>query len=146
MQRTPLDSLLRLRDQELDEAKKLLSEALARAMTASDAVKGAEQNMVRERDAALDLASDDRVVEAYSRWLPIGRAALDRARAREQDAALDVESCRTRVNLARSALEAAQKLAEKRAKEEQELAQKREQAMLDDLSARRVIQERTRDL
>ncbi|MFT8718999.1 flagellar export protein FliJ [Acetobacter sp.] len=140
MPRTPLDALLRLRRQELDEAKKLLAEALARAMTASDAVKSAEQDMVRERDIAMDLSADDRVVESYSRWLPKGRMALERARKQEQEASIDVESCRVRVNLARTALEAAENLSEKRAKEAQELAEKREQAMLDDLSARRATQ------
>ncbi|MFT8895739.1 MAG: flagellar FliJ family protein [Acetobacter sp.] len=143
MPSSPLDSLLKIRKQELDEAKKLLSEALARAMTASDAVKAAEQNMVRERDLALDFSADDQVVEAYSRWLPIGRAALDKARLREQDASMEVESCRTRVNMARSALEAAEKLAEMKAKEQQELAQKKEQAMLDDLAMRRATQKKT---
>ncbi|AQS83624.1 MAG: flagellar FliJ family protein [Acetobacter aceti] len=140
MPSSPLDSLLKIRKQELDEAKKLLSEALARAMTTSDAVKAAEQNMVRERDIALDFSADDQVVEAYSRWLPIGRIALDKARLSEQDAAMEVEACRTRVNMARSALEAAEKLAEIRAKEQQELAQKKEQAMLDDLAMRRATQ------
>ncbi|BCI65924.1 flagellar FliJ family protein [Acetobacter aceti] len=143
MPSSPLDSLLKIRKQELDEAKKLLSEALARAMTASDAVKAAEQNMVRERDLALDFSADDQVVEAYSRWLPIGRAVLDKARSREQDASMEVESCRTRVNMARSALEAAEKLAEMKAKEQQELAQKKEQAMLDDLAMRRATQKKT---
>lgn len=140
MPSSPLDSLLKIRKQELDEAKKLLSEALARAMTTSDAVKAAEQNMVRERDIALDFSADDQVVEAYSRWLPIGRIALDKARLSEQDAAMEVEACRTRVNMARSALEAAEKLAEIRAKEQQELAQKKEQVMLDDLAMRRATQ------
>ncbi|MCH4092111.1 flagellar FliJ family protein [Acetobacter sp.] len=142
MPSSQLDSLLKIRKQELDEAKKLLSEALARAMTASDAVKAAEQNMVRERDMALDFSADDQVVEAYSRWLPIGRAALDKARLSEQDASMEVESCRTRVNMARSALEAAEKLAEMQAKERRELAQKKEQAMLDDLAMRRATQKK----
>ncbi|MBV1837944.1 flagellar export protein FliJ [Acetobacter estunensis] len=137
MPRTPLDSLLKIRRLELDEAKKLLSEALARSVTASDAVKNAEQDMVRERNAAIDLAANDQAVEAYSRWLPVGRAALDRARRSERDATAEVESCRMRVNLARSALEVAEKLAEKRAKEQQVLAEKREQAALDDLSAQK---------
>ncbi len=137
MPRTPLDSLLRLRRQELDEAKRLLSEALAQAMTAAEAVKTAEQNMVSERDIALDLSADDRTVEAYSRWLPIGRAALDRARALEQDAASGVQASRTRVNMARSALEVAEKLAESRAREAQARADRQEQNMIDDLSARR---------
>ena len=143
MSSSPLDSLLKIRKQELDEAKKLLSEALARAMTASDAVKAAEQNMVRERDQALDFSADDQVVEAYSRWLPVGRVALDKARLSEQDASMEVESCRTRVNMARSALEAAEKLAEMRAKEQQELAQKKEQAMLDDLAMRRATRKKS---
>ena len=142
MPNSPLDALLRLRQQDLDEARKLLSEALARAMLAADDVKAAEQNMVRERDAAMDLSADDRIVEAYSRWLPTGRATLDRARSREQDAAVDVESCRARVNLARSALEVAEKLAEKRARQQMKQAEKREQAVLDDLAARRVTRDR----
>ncbi|GBR06127.1 flagellar FliJ family protein [Acetobacter oeni] len=137
MARSPLDSLLRLRRQELDEAKRLLSEALAQAMTAANAIKNAEQNMVKERDIALDLSADDRTVETYSRWLPIGRAALERARKQEQDAAAGVQSSRTRVNMARAALEVAEKLAESRAKEEQARQDKKEQNTLDDLSARR---------
>lgn len=137
MSRNPFDSLLRLRRQDLDEARKLLSEALAHAMNAANAVKIAEQNMVRERDAAMDLASDDQVVEAYSRWLPVGRAALEQARRREEEAAVDVEASRTRVNLARVALEAAEKLAEMRANEERARRERREQAQINDLAARR---------
>ncbi|NHO32946.1 flagellar FliJ family protein [Acetobacter fallax] len=137
MPRSPLDSLLRLRRQELDEAKRLLSEALAQAMMAAEAVKTAEQNMVNERDIALDLSADDRTVETYSRWLPIGRAALERARKLEQDAATGVQSSRTRVNMARAALEVAEKLAEARAQEEQARRDRQEQNALDDLSARR---------
>lgn len=138
MPRSSLDSLLRLRRQELDEARRILSDAIAQAMSAAEAVKTAEQDMVTERDAALDLSADDRTVEAYSRWLPRGRAALDQARRQEQNAATAVQAGRTRVTMARAALEATEKLIESRAQEERARQEKQEQNVIDDLSARRV--------
>ncbi|MBO1358243.1 MULTISPECIES: flagellar FliJ family protein [Acetobacter] len=136
MPSSALPSLRRLRKQELEEAQTMLAAAQARAMIAADAVKIAEQNLLNEREAAMDFSADDHVVEAYSRWLPVGRAALERARGLEQDAAMEVEASRTRLTLARAAFEAVEKLMEIRRQEKEAASRRKEQNTLDDIAGR----------
>ncbi|MEE8663840.1 MAG: hypothetical protein SOH81_09715 [Acetobacter sp.] len=137
---SPLDALLRLRRQEVDDARQLMIKAQQDVKTASDNIKIAEQAIIAAHEAAMDLNSGDHIVEAYSLWLPTGKAVVSQARASEGKALTELASARINLTLARSALQAAEKLEEKRLHEKKEQAMRMEQNQIDEsaLSAWRL--------
>ena len=106
-----LTTLHRLRQRALDAA----AQALAAAQTAQDqaeaAAHAAHRRLDTEREAAEDLAADDAAVEAYTAWLPRGRAALAEAEAAGTRAMEVTNLARHRLAAARVAMEAVDLLA-----------------------------------
>jgi len=128
-----IESLLRLRRQEMSEAERNFGVMQALEADAAALVTQAEQQLVQEQVAASDPAADDAVVEAFAIWLPVGRRALKLARERERAAALDKSYARSALILAQAAVRAVETVVEERAQSEMKAATRHEQAMLDDM-------------
>jgi hypothetical protein len=136
MARNPLAVLLRLRRQAVDSAQAELAMQRTEAAQASDAVRRAEGVIVEEREAAMALAADDRLVEAYIAWLPKGQAEVVRARgvlARTESAVVLAEAT---LSAARAGAEAVEKIIALQADAERSALEARAQAMLDEAGSR----------
>lgn len=136
MRQMPLDTLIRLRGQELDAAEKAFAEVNAREAAAEKKLQRAQQKLLAEQKLASDPAADDMVVEAFSRWLPTARKAIADAREACRQAALDRDCARAALIAARAALKAVRKLEEEQARERARVMQRREQASLDEFALR----------
>jgi flagellar export protein FliJ len=102
MKRRALQTVLRLRHLAVDEAKRALAEKLA-AETDADAMEHMAQTAIRrEADAASALDAGDGAVEAFAAWLPHGRAALEQARRRRNEAEMAVTQARAALKVARA--------------------------------------------
>ena len=76
-----LQVALRIRRVSLDDAKRQLTEAIGREDDAKNVLDAAERAIHEQTEAAADPASNDAAVEALSRWLVTGRAAVTAARS-----------------------------------------------------------------
>jgi flagellar protein FliJ len=128
-----LESLLRLRHSAVAAAHSALSAALQAAGQASEASREAERAVQRELRLVADSDGDDDMVEAFARWLPLGHARAESARARERLAEAEVERCRAELTSSQVALKIVEDLhAERRAAATRErLAQ--EQKRIDEI-------------
>jgi hypothetical protein len=136
MRRDALATLLRLRESEVDEAKRALAACLRKEEELTRAEREAEAALRQERAAAEDLRADDVAVEAYAAWLPRGRAAL--AAAQEQRVRAEACTAHARAVLAASRA-AAQVIAERiesRAAIERMERARRQQLALDEAGQR----------
>lgn len=136
-----LQTLLRLRRSDTEEARLALTEAIATETAVSALVVLADQRILGEARAALSLGADDGAVEAYARWLPIGRREATQARVRLGRATSDVGAARITLMLARKAELA---IEQRVARVEREMLVKRsraEQAELDEIAARTAASE-----
>lgn len=134
-----LNTLLRIRRTSLDDAQHALAEALRhqqRMQTLSEA-EGSRYAM--ETVAALDLTAGDEAVDAFARWLPIGREAVATARGAEQEASGDMDRARVVLGLARAAYRSVELLIEKRTEEARQLRDRKEQQAMDELGTRRLL-------
>lgn len=136
MDRTPLDTLIALREQELDRIEALFSEAVSRELAAEALLSSAENLILEEQRLASNPAADDADVEAFSRWLPLGRQKVDSARKGCEQATLDREVVRSALIEARAAMEAVGKVREERRERERQDALRKEQNVLDELGLR----------
>ena len=109
------------------------TEGLARAKA-----EEAEARIAQEGHAAASLAGGDEVVEAYATWLPVGRAYAVATRAACDKIQCDVSVARAALAAARAAAEAAQQLLADRAAERAMEADRRSQAVMDEVAARRA--------
>jgi len=132
-----LATLLRVRRGHLDEAQRIVAEALERQQSRQRAREEEESRYAAEVTAALDLASGDEVVDAFARWLPLGKKALEAARSAEREAACDVDRARVALGLTRAAHRAVELLVETRQQEARLGEQRRDQHALDDIVAQR---------
>ncbi len=132
----PLDTVLRIRRMALDDAARALAACLHAEENARQAAGAAEAAIGAESEAATDLSAGDGVVEAFARWLPVGRARVAAARLREDTAMAETARARAGVTVARAAMKAASALAERRAVERNLLAERRAQAALDEIGNR----------
>ncbi|MCQ9154346.1 flagellar FliJ family protein [Acidomonas methanolica] len=132
MKRTPLATLLRLRQQDMAEARKRLAQAAAHEREADAAVTQAMAAMQREHDYALK-CDDDGAVEAFGRWLPIGRKAILAARDVARQTALDRTVAQVAFMEAQAALEVVETLMAQQREEARREEERREQQRLDDL-------------
>lgn len=139
MARDPLGRLRRLRLNDTGVAERSLAEAVAALGTAEAATHTATGRLQAEADAALDLEAGDGAVEAYMRWLPVGRRAVEHAVAREASAAKEVDLARAALGLARAAEQAVTDAIERRRQEDRANATRAEQVELDDASGRRWV-------
>ena len=131
-----LQALLRVRHLASDEARRTLSEALARETLAQEAADAMEREIARETALACSLDADDAVVEAFGAWLPGARARAEASRSAADRAAAETARARAGLKLARSGLEAAEALAAEHLAAKKEADARHEQHSLDDLAQR----------
>ncbi|MQR98600.1 flagellar export protein FliJ [Gluconobacter aidae] len=136
MERSPLETLIILREQELDLVERSFSEAVARETVAEEKLAAAQTEILNEQRAASSSTADDGAVEAFSRWLPAGRQAVLDARECCREAAMDREAVRAALIAARAAMEAVRTLREEHKEEERQADLRKEQNALDELAVR----------
>ena len=136
--RDALDVVLRIRRITVDDAKRELAALLQAEDAAQAKAELAEARIAQEGHAAASLAGGDAVVEAYAAWLPVGRAYAVAARAACDKIRCDVSVARAALAAARAAAEAAQQLLADRAAERALEAERRSQAAMDEVAARRA--------
>lgn len=128
MARDPLAVLQRLRDMEVNEARRVLGERRAQEEAAQREAEAAQAALVQEA-----LLGDP---QAYAAWLPRGRAELERRAKRAQIAAQRREQAEEALVQARAGLRSVERLAELRAEEAEAEEARRRQIMLDEVGAR----------
>lgn len=116
MEPSPLETLITLREQELDLVERSFAEAVARETAAEEKLTAAQAEILNEQRIASSPTADDGAVEAFSRWLPGGRQAVLEARQRCREAAMDREAVRSALIAARAAMEAVRTLRKSRRK------------------------------
>lgn len=134
-----LNTLLRIRRTSLDDAQHALAEALRHQQRMQTLSEAEESRYAMETVAALDLTAGDEAVDAFARWLPIGREAVATARGAEQEASGDMDRARVVLGLARAAYRSVELLIEKRTEEARQLRDRKEQQAMDELGTRRLL-------
>jgi flagellar protein FliJ len=137
MTRTPLRTLLRVRRASLDDAQKEVAERYRAEQEAGRRAEAAGEALSQEMRTALDPATGDDAVERFARWLPLGRAALQRAHADHQAATAELDRARAVLGLARAAVRTVELTIEKRDAELARERQRREQLAADEAGSRR---------
>ncbi len=132
MTRDPLETLMRLRRAELDEARRALGEVLEAEQAAQRERDSVEAEIVAETRVAAE-SDTDGDVERFARWLQRGRARLKAAELALAVAADATTLKRAELNLVRAAVEATENLLEKRRSETREGQSRAAQQELDDM-------------
>ncbi len=145
MARDPLTALLRVRRLALDEARRSLADCLEAEAIAVRSLKKAEAEIVRERATAASLDADDGAVEAFAAWLRVARDRSERAAAAHERVTAETARARGIVALARGSFEAAQAALERKAADERDARQHREQLSLDEAVQSRHIRARAHE-
>lgn len=127
-----LHALVRVRKQEVDEARA----NMARALAAENAAMTELERQLTQIELERDEAEGDAGRESFRLWLPV--AQEDVARAEKVVSKTRTDSMRVREELiqANAAFKAAQTLLDKREEEVRVVRVRREQAELDDLARR----------
>lgn len=127
-----LHALVRVRKQEVDEARA----NMARALAAENAAMAELERQLTQIELERDEAEGDAGRESFRLWLPV--AQEDVARAEKVLSKTRTDSMRVREELiqANAAFKAAQTLLDKREEEVRVVRVRREQAELDDLARR----------
>jgi len=131
-----LDVLLRIRRASLDDAQRALADALRLQQRMQLQSEAEEARYAKETVAALDLAAGDEAVDAFARWLPIGRKAIEMARAAEQEASGRVDNTRVVLGLARAASRAVETLVANRNEEANLIRERKAQREMDETASR----------
>ena len=131
-----LATLLRIRRNNLDEAKRAVADALCLKQQAQAKREAEEMRYASETVAALDLSRGDEAVDAFARWLPIGRKAIEVACLAEQEASGEVDRARIVLGLEGASHRAVELLMEKRIEERRRLRDGKLQQEMDDLGGR----------
>ena len=134
-----LATLLRIRRNSLDDAQCAVADAMRRRQEMQERCEAEEARFADETVAALDLASGDEAVDAFARWLPVGRKAVEKARADEHDAAGELDRARVVLGLARAAYRSVELLIEERAREARLLQDRKAQQEMDEIGRRRDV-------
>lgn len=137
MSRDPLQTVLRLRRLASIEARRAVSDAVARETLAQRVADMAEDEIARETALACVLEASDAAVEAFGAWLTCARQRAEAARSAAERAGAETARARAALNLARAGLEAAEALAAGRVEAAVAAQARREQHALDDLTRRR---------
>ncbi len=137
MAKDPLQMALSLRKCAVEDAKRGLASALSAEQTVAIAVSRATEAIRRESDAAMALSTSDASAEAYAAWLPRGLSEQERARLSLQQAENVTHQARATLTAARTAEATIEKLLEGRAGAARRLAERTEQATLDEMAHRR---------
>ena len=133
----PLDTVLRIRRVTVDDARRELAALLRAEELAQVKAETAEALIRQEGDAASDLSAGDDAVEAYAAWLPVGRANAVAARAAHEQIRCEIAMARAALTVARGAAESAQQLLDTRATQRKLDANRRDQAVLDEMALRK---------
>jgi flagellar export protein FliJ len=128
-----LQTVIRIRREVVDDARRQLTEALIRESTAERATHAAEVSIARETELASELSGTDAAVEAFGRWLRQARQGAERARKELERAATETGRARANSAAARAAARIAEELQARRAAEHAAELIKREQQAVDDL-------------
>lgn len=131
-----LDVLLRIRRASLDDAQRALADALRHQQRMQLQSEAEEARYAKETVAALDLAAGDEAVDAFARWLPIGRKAIEMARAAEQEASGRVDNTRVVLGLARAASRAVETLVGNRNEDANLIRERKAQREMDETASR----------
>ncbi len=131
-----LVTLLRIRQSSLDDAKRAVAAALRQQQMMQARSEAESRRFAEESAAALDLASGDEAVDAFARWLPIGRGAVESAREAEQEAVGELDRARIVLGLARAAHRSVELLIEKRTHETELLQGRKSQQVMDEIGSR----------
>ena len=131
-----LEMLLRIRRSSLDDAQRVVAEALRTQQHLQTQSEAEEARYAMETVAALDLASGDEAVDAFARWLPVGRKAVETARQAEQEAAGKVDNARIVLGLARAACRAVEALVEARDEHIRQVEDRKTQQEMDEIAGR----------
>ena len=134
-----LATLLRIRRTSLDDAQRALAEALRHQQETQARSEAEASRYARETVAALDLTAGDEAVDAFARWLPVGRKAVEQARLAEQEASGDMDRTRIVLGLARAAYRSVELLIEKRAEQARQVQDRKEQQAMDEIAGRRPL-------
>lgn len=134
MARDPLDSVLRLRRLARDAALRDLATALRQEAVCAQTVAALEATIVRETEAAANLAGDDGVVETFGVWLRRARQELDGAAAARDAAGEEVVLGRAVLAAARAAVRAAEELLARQEAERRRVRARQEQRALDEIA------------
>ncbi len=135
MARNPLETLMRLRRAELDEARRALAEVIEAEEAARRARDNAEAAIVEETRIAAQSETDGDV-ERFARWLQRGRARLKAAEIALAEAADATTHKRAELNLVRAAVESTENLLERRQSEAEDAQRRAAQRALDDAALR----------
>jgi flagellar export protein FliJ len=134
--RDPLQSLVRLRRQAVDQARRGLADCLRMEDEAMHAVATIEAAIERETEAATDLAAGDAEVEAFAAWLRRIRPKQYAARMAEDEAVAATAGARVTLVAARSAAEAAEEMLAKHDAARRAEAERLEQHAIDEAALR----------
>ena len=134
--RDPLRSVLRIRREAVDDARRALSECLIAETARAAAADCAEAVIGRELELASRLSGTDSTVEAFARWLPLAREMAERARVAHDRAVLETGRARACLAAARAAAKVVEELQARRAAERDADIRRREQHEQDDQSRR----------
>ena len=136
MKQDPLESLLRLREVAVDEARRGLADCLRIESDAAAAVAAIEAAIERETEAASSLAAGDTEVETFAAWLRRIRPKQQAARAAEEAAEAATAEARAVLGAARAAVRAVEQMLENKAKAAHEEAMRKAQGQIDEVASR----------
>lgn len=131
-----LDMLLRIRRSSLDDAQRAVADALRYQQHLQAQSEAEEARYAMETVAALDVAAGDEVVDAFAKWLPIGRKAIETARQAEQEAPGRVDNARVVLGLARAAYRSVETLIEIRTEQIRQTQDRKAQQETDEIGGR----------
>ena len=140
MPRDPLQTLMRLRRTELDDARRALAEVLEAEEVARRARDDAEATIVAETRLAAE-SDTDGDVERFARWLQRGRARLKAAELVLAEATEATTHKRAELNLVRAAVEVTENLVDRRRSEAEDDERRALQRALDEAGLRGRQQE-----
>ncbi len=136
MRRDTLHALARLRDRAVEDSRRELARCIAAEAEAQARLDDTERRLLIQGEAAADLAAGDEVVEAYARWLPIGREEIVQARRALDAATAEVHYARATLDAARAAARLVSDALERERRDETVRSQKQEQAEIDEQAIR----------
>lgn len=136
MSRDPLASLLRFRQTAVDEAQKALADAHRVEQEAIAAVRAETDTLEQEMHVASSLSAGDDAVEAFAKWLPVGRKRISDAHLKQREATMTLDRVRAVLTLARASARAVETLMETRAAEQARGRTRKEQIELDEFALR----------
>jgi flagellar export protein FliJ len=132
----PLPVVARLRALAVDEARRALAENVTAEANAAEALRLVDTVIAAETEAAGDLSGDDQSVEDFAGWLRRIRVERRAAAAALESAELRSTEARAALAASRSAARAMEELLLRRDADWRSAAERREQAVLDEVGQR----------